>query len=116
MSTNPLQLRKCFDSIKTKILSNLGETELSKQFNLWKIILFARFCNQIIENHKIVNFQNSANDYFELRKYNDFNELFSVFNKLLAPELDLLYKSTNELLKQEKIVKLQQKINNNESN
>lgn len=34
MSTNPLQLRKCFDSIKTKILSNLGETELSKQFNL----------------------------------------------------------------------------------
>ena len=116
MSTNPLQLRKCFDSIKTKILSNLGETELSKQFNLWKIILFARFCNQIIENHKIVNFRNSANDYFELRKYNDFNELFSVFNKLLAPELDLLYKSTNELLKQEKIVKLQQKINNNESN
>ena len=116
MSTNPLQLRKCFDSIKTKILSNLGETELSKQFSLWKIILFARFCNQIIENHKIVNFRNSANDYFELRKYNDFNELFSVFNKLLVPELDLLYKSTNELLKQEKIVKLQQKINNNESN
>lgn len=116
MTTNPLQLRKCFDTIKTQILSNLGETELSKQFNLWKIILFARFCNQIIENHKIVNFRNSANDYFELRKYNDFNELFSIFNKLLAPELDLLYKSTNELLKQEKIVKLQQKINNNESN
>ena len=116
MTTNPLQLRKCFDTIKTQILSNLGETELSKQFNLWKIILFARFCNQIIENHKIVNFRNSANDYFELRKYNDFNELFGVFNKLLASELDLLYKSTNELLKQEKIVKLQQKINNNESN
>ena len=105
MSTNPLQLRKCFDSIKTKILSNLGETELSKQFNLWKIILFARFCNQIIENHKIVNFRNSANDYFELRKYNDFNELFSVFNKLLSPELDLLYKSTNSLLKREKMMK-----------
>ena len=116
MTTNPLQLRKCFDIIKTQILSNLGETELSKQFNLWKIILFARFCNQIIENHKIVNFRNSANDYFELRKYNDFNELFSIFNKLLAPELDLLYKSTNELLKQEKIIKLQQKINNNVSN
>ena len=116
MTTNPLQLRKCFDITKNQILSNLGETELSKQFNLWKIILFARFCNQIIENHKIVNFRNSANDYFELRKYNDFNELFGVFNKLLASELDLLYKSTNELLKQEKIVKLQQKINNNESN
>ena len=35
------------------------------------------------------------NDYYELRKYNDFNELFSVFNKLLSPELDLLYKSTD---------------------
>ena len=109
MTTNPLQLRKCFDTTKNQILSNLGETELSKQFNLWKIILFARFCNQIIENHKIVNFRNSANDYFELRKYDDFNELVSIFNKLLAPELNLLYKSTNELLKQEKITKLQQK-------
>ena len=115
MTINPLQLRKCFDTTKNQILSNIEKVEL-KQFNLWKIILFARFCNQIIENHKIVNFRNSANDYFELRKYNDFNELFSIFNKLLAPELDLLYKSTNELLKQEKIVKLQQKINNNESN
>ena len=109
MTTNPLQLRKCFNITKNQILSNLGETELSKQFNLWKIILFARFCNQIIENHKIVNFRNSANDYFELRKYNDFNELVSIFNKLLAPELNLLYKSTNNLLKQEKIIKLQQK-------
>ena len=109
MTTNPLQLRKCFDTTKNQILSNLGETELSKQFNLWKIILFARFCNQIIENHKIVNFRNSANDYFELRKYDDFNELVSIFNKLLAPELNLLYKSTDELLKQEKITKHQQK-------
>ena len=109
MSTNPLQLRKCFDSIKTKILSNLGETELSKQFNLWKIILFARFCNQIIENHKIVNFRNSANDYQELKKYNNFDDLLNVFNALIIPELNLLYKSTDELLKQEKIAKLQQK-------
>ena len=109
MSTNPLQLRKCFDSIKTKILLNLGETELSKQFNLWKIILFARFCNQIIENHKIVNFRNSANDYRELRKYNNFDDLLNVFNTLITPELNLLYKSTDELLKQEKITKLQQK-------
>ena len=109
MTTNPLQLRKCFDTIKTQILLNLGETELSKQFNLWKIILFARFCNQIIENHKIVNFRNSANDYQELRKYTDDNELLNAFNTLITPELNLLYKSTDELLKQEKITKLQQK-------
>lgn len=115
MTTNPLQLRKCFDTTKNQILSNLGETELSKQFNLWKIILFARFCNQIIENHKIINFRNSANDYQELRKYNDFDELLNIFNALITPELNLLYKSTDELLKQEKITKLQQRINNNES-
>ena len=112
MTTNPLQLRKCFDTTKNQILSNLGETELSKQLNLWKIILFARFCNQIIENHKIVNFRNSASDYRELRKYNNFDELLNIFNVLITPELNLLYKSTDELLKQEKITKLQQKINN----
>lgn len=105
MNTNPLQLRKCFDITKAQILSNLGDTELSKQFNLWKIILFARFCNQIIENHKIVNFRNSANDYYELRKCSTFDEMFDKFNILIASELDLLYKSTNELLKKEKMMK-----------
>ena len=108
MTINPLQLRKCFDTTKNQILSNIEEIEL-KQFNLWKIILFARFCNQIIENHKIVNFRNSANDYQELRKYNNFDDLLNVFNTLITPELNLLYKSTDELLKQEKIAKLQQK-------
>ena len=105
MTTNPLQLRKCFDTTKVQILSNLGETESSKQFNLWKIILFARFCNQIIENHKIVNFRNSANDYLEFKKCNDNTELFNTYTKLLTPELFLLHKSTDGLLKQEKIMK-----------
>ena len=115
MTTNPLQLRKCFEATRVQILSNLGETEFSKQFNLWKIILFARFCNQIIENHKIVNFKNSANDYQELRKYTDDNELLNTFNALITPEINLLYKSTDGLLKREKIAKIQQKIKN-ESN
>ena len=105
MTTNPLQLRKCFDTTKAQILSNLEETESSAQFNLWKIILFARLCNQIIENHKIVNFRNLASDYYELRKYNDSSELFSIFHKLLAPELDLLHKSTDGLLNKEKMMK-----------
>lgn len=108
MTTNPLQLRKCFDTTKNQILSNIEEIEL-KQFNLWKIILFARFCNQIIENHKIVNFRNSVSDYQELKKYNNFDELLNIFNTLISSELNLLYKSTDELLKQEKIIKLQQK-------
>ena len=99
MTTNPLQLRKCFEATRVQILSNLGEAESSKRFNLWKIILFARFCNQIIENHKIVNFKNSANDYQELRKYIDDNELLNAFNALITPEINLLYKSTDGLLK-----------------
>ena len=115
MTTNPLQLRKCFEATRVQILSNLGETESSKRFNLWKIILFARFCNQIIENHKIVNFKNSANDYQELRKYIDDNKLLNAFNALITPEINLLYKSTDGLLKREKIAKIQQKIKN-ESN
>lgn len=115
MTANHLQLRKCFEATRVQILSNLGEIESSKRFNLWKIILFARFCNQIIENHKIVNFKNSANDYQELRKYTDDNELLNAFNALITPEINLLYKSTDGLLKREKIAKIQQKIKN-ESN
>ena len=115
MTTNPLQLRKCFDTTKNQILSNLGETESSKRFNLWKIVLFARFCNQIIENHKIVNFRNSVNDYLEFKKCDSNTELFNTYNKLLTPELYLLHKSTDGLLNREKLLKLQQKINNNES-
>ena len=115
MTTNPLQLRKCFEATRVQILSNLGEIESSKRFNLWKIILFARFCNQIIENHKIVNFKNSANDYQGLKKYTDDNELLNTFNALITPEINLLYKSTDGLLKREKIAKIQQKIKN-ESN
>ena len=114
MTINPLQLRKCFDTTKNQILSNIEEVEL-KQFNLWKIILFARFCNQIIENHKIVNFKNSANDYQELRKYTNDNELLNASNALITSEINLLYKSTDGLLKREKIAKIQQKIKN-ESN
>ena len=34
MTTNPLQLRKCFEATRVQILSNLGEIESSKQFNL----------------------------------------------------------------------------------
>ena len=105
MTTNPLQLRKCFDTTKAQILSNLEETESSTQFNLWKIILFARFCNQIIENHKIVNFRNSASDYYVLKKCSDSSELFNIFHRLLAPELNLLYKSTDRLLNKEKMMK-----------
>ena len=115
MTTNPLQLRKCFEATRVQILSNLGETESSKRFNLWKIVLFARFCNQIIENHKIVNFRNSVNDYLEFKKCDSNSELFNTYSKLLTPELWLLRKSTDGLLNREKLSKLQQKISNNES-
>ena len=115
MTTNPLQLRKCFEATRVQILSNIGETESSKRFNLWKIVLFARFCNQIIENHKIVNFRNSVNDYLEFKKCNSDSELFNTYSKLLTSELQLLHKSTDGLLNREKLLKLQQKISNNES-
>ena len=52
MTTNPLQLRKCFDITKAQILSNLGDTELSKQFNLWKIILILILI--IVKKNKLI--------------------------------------------------------------
>ena len=106
MKTDLLQLRNCVE----EALSRANEPgNISPKSWFLKVIKYCIFANQIIENHKIVNFRNSANDYQELKKYNNFDDLLNVFNALIIPELNLLYKSTDELLKQEKIAKLQQK-------
>ena len=112
MKTDLLQLRNCVE----EALSRANEPgNISSKSWFLKVIKYCIFANQIIENHKIVNFGNSADDYQELKKYDNLYDLLNAFNTLLASELDLLYKTTDGLLKQEKITKLQQKINNNES-
>ena len=76
--------------------------------------------SQVIKSMSIDNkineykkWQKLIDDFLqELRKYDDSNELLRVFNILITPELNLLYKSTDGLLKKEKIAKIQQKINN----
>lgn len=68
MKTDPLKLRmnylrlykKNYESALKEI--ELGNT-LTAQILLWKITKYAIFANQILENHKIVNFKSVADDY-----------------------------------------------------
>lgn len=55
MTTDPVQLRKTID-YEIKDFDNL--TPLEK----WEVVKDIKFANQIIENHKIVNFKEAASD------------------------------------------------------
>ena len=103
MKTNPLQLKK---TIRTQRLSN----EIYSDINIlryWELIKNIKFAIQIIENHKIVNFKEAKNDYFNLSKCESIEELIEYINKSYQILKDL----TDGMLLQERIKEI-----NNESN
>jgi len=103
MKTNPLQLKK---TIRTQRLSN----EIYSDVNIlrdWELIKNIKFAIQIIENHKIVNFKEAKNDYFNLSKCESIEELTEYINKSYQILKDL----TDGMLLQERIKEI-----NNESN
>ena len=89
MNTNPLLLRKYIDSEK-EVLYGLQD------INGWKLICDIKFVNQIIENHKIVNFKEASSDFYNLENYD------SIFNK----SYDYLKKLTDGALKKEQLDKI----------
>ena len=103
MKTNPLQLKK---TIRTQRLNN----GLYSDVNIlrdWELIKNIKFAIQIIENHKIVNFKEAKNDYFNLSKCESVKELTEYINKSYQILKDL----TDGMLLQERIKEI-----NNESN
>ena len=115
LQTNPLQLRKEFDELykydyakaQTYILK---DCPLSGQKTLWELIKYLKFANQIIENHKIVNFKEVAEDYRQIvnGQIYGFDEINDIFQeKILAP-LTLFKKYTDGILRKEKIKKFLQ--------
>lgn len=103
MKTNPLQLKK---TIRTQRLNN----GLYSDVNIlrdWELIKNIKFAIQIIENHKIVNFKEAKNDYFNLLKCESVKELTEYVNKSYQILKDL----TDGMLLQERIKEI-----NNESN
>lgn len=103
MKTNPLQLKK---TIRTQRLSNEAYSDINI-LRYWELIKNIKFAIQIIENHKIVNFKEAKNDYFNLLKCESIEELTEYVNKSYQILKDL----TDGMLLQERIKEI-----NNESN
>lgn len=81
MTTNPLQLRKDIDSEYSKCCENFY-----KQLELLKDI---RFAIQIIENHKIVNFKESYQDYYVLPSFESLDEILDYIASVYKDLFDL---------------------------
>lgn len=94
LTTNPIQLRKQID---TKIKS-FYELSIVDKYFAWKIIKDIKFANQIIENHKIVNFKEASSDYYKLEE--------SSFEELLEKPMTRLKGFTDGLLKAEILAKI----------
>lgn len=103
MKTNPLQLKK---TIRTQRLSNETHSDINILRN-WELIKNIKFAIQIIENHKIVNFKEAKNDYFNLLKCESIEEISEYINK----SYQILKNLTDGMLLQERIKEI-----NNESN
>lgn len=107
ISTDPLQLRKEYDKLKINIMRdtpiNLAEGNfLTVQKQVWELYKYLKFANQIIENHKIVNFKCVAAKYNEIvtgeeMTYEQFSELLD------NDELKIFKRYTDEILKKDKI-------------
>lgn len=103
MSTNPLQLRKLIDEDLLDVYLNWDTRTASSLFMVIAEIMLAV---QIIENHKIVNF-NSPKKYYKSLSDTITKEDFQA---LIGPELESLYKLTDGLLHKERMDKIWAKI------
>lgn len=113
LQTNPLQLRKEFDSIYAYVVASakahiLKGNSLTGQKQLWELVKYLKFANQIIENHKIVNFKEVAEDYRQIVNglTDDLDVIMNTFNEKLYTPLTLFKKYTDGPLKASKIKKI----------
>ena len=108
LSTNPIQLRRDFDfSINTGLAAsihyfNIGEFKLWKK-DLWKFIKEVKFINQIIQNHKIVNFKEANSEYDTLVNNDciDHETVRECWDNLIKPHINALNKATDGMLRKE---------------
>lgn len=113
MSTNPLQLRKDvyeYLELYYMVASNHFQNKEFKDWKkqLWEVIKYAKLANQIIENHKIVNFKEANYEYKQLveNDYEDEANVLKLWLDLIKEPLGLLRKSTDGMLKKEKQKKI----------
>lgn len=117
LTTDLLKLRKNFDDMvdPTVLYAN---SELSKgsffagRVGLFNILKELIFSNQIIENHKIVNYKVMNEVWNKLNSCEDNQDsILGIFTELLIPEIKVFAKFTDGILRADKIKKFEQNAN-----
>lgn len=93
METNPLKLRKNYESTyPTRLIVAIDQIHsgniITGQQYFWKVVKDVMFSNQIIENHKIVNFKEPAESYRLIvngRETDELNMMQTYMQELSAP-------------------------------
>ena len=117
LETKPLQLRKDFDHCYKALIPeaeemfNSGNT-ITAQKTLWTIVRDVMFINQIIENHKILNFKEPQIAYKEIvnGQCDDWDITFNVFYKYFTKHRDRLREYTDDALRMSKLKKINQDV------
>lgn len=117
LTTNPLQLRKIYEfninaSIEKAIRFINDKNTLSGQKLLWTIVKNVMFSNQIIENHKIINFKEPADSYRQIvnGQISDLSTIIDTFKSEMYPHLERFKKYTDEMLAKSKLKSIKQDI------
>jgi len=110
LQTNPLALRKTYEAITINALPYAvrliedGNT-LTAQKSLWYLIKYVIFSNQIIENHKIVNFKEPMSSYKSVvdGTVSEMSVILRTFNEEMLPHLERFKKYTDGMLAKSKL-------------
>lgn len=102
MKTDPLGLRKQIIKMSNSI------TENSNPKDMWKVIAYCKFANQIIANHKIINFKDANYERKLITNMAPENTYLEYIFCLSKP-LEILKNSTDGMLKKELEYKIVQK-------
>ena len=119
MNTNPLQLRKDWDKMQKRIweqaetILNEQQACLTAEKMIWELYRYLSFANQIIDNHKIVNFKTVAPVYNKLVRgeHYDIDSLKNAWHEFCDDELKFFKNKTDDILKADKIKKILQNEN-----
>ena len=103
MKTDPLGLRKQIIKMDNTI------TEESDPKDMWRVVAYCKFANQIIENHKIVNFKEANTERKTILNMAIGEPTFLEYKFCLYKPLEKLKISTDGMLKKELQSKIIQK-------
>ena len=106
MKTDLLKLRKYVDSLITYVSGKIALKQPVSVLDLWKVVKTCKFANQIIDNHKIINFKEAEAEYNALQSEVTDSELIERYQFVLSQPYQLLRDQTDGILKQSKIKKI----------